>query len=77
MFNLTAILLSLMLATGCVQTKKDSLSLWNETAPAKQALISYIQTVTNPKSADFIPERERIGKRRKSPFKYAIIYTTR
>lgn len=29
--------------------------------PAKQALTDYVKNVTNPKSADFIPEKERVA----------------
>ena len=38
----------------------ESLSLWNET-PAKKAVIDYVNVVTNPKSAEFVPETERIA----------------
>jgi phosphoserine phosphatase len=38
----------------------ERLSLWNET-PAKKAIIDYINAVTNPKSAEFVPETERIA----------------
>jgi phosphoserine phosphatase len=38
----------------------EILSLWNETT-AKKAIIDYINAVTNPKSADFVPETERIA----------------
>ena len=38
----------------------EILSLWNET-PVKKAIIDYVNTITNPKSADFVPEAERIA----------------
>ena len=38
----------------------EILSLWNET-PAKKAIINYVNAVTNPESADFVPEAERIA----------------
>ena len=38
----------------------EILSLWNET-PAKEAIINYVNAVTNPESADFVPETERIA----------------
>lgn len=50
-----------LFSTGCTLAKKDQLSLWNDTAPAKAALVSYVQTVTNPKSPDFIPVENRIA----------------
>lgn len=49
------------LLTGCSQIKKDNLSLWNNEAPAKQALINYVEDVTNKKSANFIPVENRIA----------------
>ena len=53
---------SVLLLTGCThQLKKDNLSLWNNTAPAKQALVGYIKTVTDKKSPDFIPMENRIA----------------
>ncbi|MBR2550362.1 MAG: haloacid dehalogenase-like hydrolase [Clostridiales bacterium] len=39
----------------------DSLSLWTENAPAKKALITYMETVTDEGSADFIPVENRIA----------------
>ncbi len=38
----------------------EILSLWNET-PAKKAIVDYVNTITNPESADFVPETERIA----------------
>ena len=39
----------------------DPLSLWTENAPAKKALVSYIETVTDESSTDFIPVENRIA----------------
>ncbi len=39
----------------------DPLSLWTENAPAKKALITYMETVTDEGSADFIPVENRIA----------------
>lgn len=39
----------------------DPLSLWTENAPAKKALVSYIETVTDENSADYIPVENRIA----------------
>ncbi len=38
-----------------------SLSLWNDSAPAKTELINYVKAVTTEGSADFIPEEDRIA----------------
>ncbi len=59
-FNL--VLLTIILLTGCThQLKRKNLSLWNDTAPAKQALVSYMKMVTDKKSPDFIPLENRIA----------------
>lgn len=50
-----------LLGTGCNAVKKDRLPLWNDAAPAKKALVSYVETVTNKKSPDFIPVEDRIA----------------
>ena len=39
----------------------EMLSLWTEDAPAKQALISYMEAVTDESSPDFIPVENRIA----------------
>ncbi|MCB0805912.1 MAG: haloacid dehalogenase-like hydrolase [Bacteroidales bacterium] len=44
-------------ATG--QTETDPLPSWNE-GSAKQAIISFVKTTTDPNSKSFIPENERI-----------------
>ncbi len=50
---------------SCTSTKvassKDTLSLWNDDASAKTALIDYVESVTNKDSADFIPVEDRIA----------------
>ena len=62
MRKLPLILFVTVLLTGCAhQLKKDNLALWNDTAPAKQALVSYMQDITDPKSSDFIPVEDRIA----------------
>ncbi|MCC4767520.1 haloacid dehalogenase-like hydrolase [Methanosarcina sp. DH1] len=38
----------------------EILSLWNET-PAKKAILNYVNAITNPDNADFVPEAERIA----------------
>ena len=59
---ITAILIAFVfLCSSCSKsTGKNALSLWNDTAPAKKALIEYVKNVTNKKSPDFIPVEDRI-----------------
>ncbi|NEK34360.1 HAD family hydrolase [Rhizobium leguminosarum] len=45
-------------ASAVAQT--DALPSWNNTAP-KQAIISFVEKVTKPGSAEFVPEAERIA----------------
>ncbi len=40
---------------------EETLSLWNDGAPAKDALIAYLQDVTDPNSPDFIPSENRVA----------------
>ncbi len=40
---------------------EDAFSEWNADAPALQALIDYVEAVTDPDSPDFIPEEDRIA----------------
>ena len=40
---------------------KNPLSLWNDGAPSKTALIDYVKSVTDEKSPDFIPVKDRIA----------------
>lgn len=47
--------------TGCAHLKKDPLASWAEQAPAKEALVNYVETVTDPKSPDFIPVEHRVA----------------
>ena len=62
MKKLSFVLLTAVLLTACSHSfKKDCLSLWQDTAPAKQALINYVQTVTDKKSPDFIPVQNRVA----------------
>ncbi|PDT29604.1 haloacid dehalogenase [Rhizobium sp. L9] len=49
----------LFAATSAV-AQSDALPSWNDTA-AKQAIISFVEKVTKPVSADFVPEAERIA----------------
>ena len=47
-----------LLAPSCT---KDNLSLWNQEAPAKKALIEYVNSVCKKNSPDFIPVQNRIA----------------
>ena len=40
---------------------EETFSLWNADAPALNALIEYVEAVTDPVSPDFIPEADRIA----------------
>ncbi len=40
---------------------KESLDLWNESAPAKNTLVAYLKEITNSASKDFIPLKDRIA----------------
>ena len=40
---------------------EEAFSQWNPDAPALNALIDYVEAVTNPDSPDFIPEVDRIA----------------
>ena len=53
------IALAVVLLSGC--RTQEPLSLWNENAPAKNALSDYIRTVTDKGSPDFIPVENRIA----------------
>ena len=53
-----AIVLGVALLSGCVHRP---LSLWNDGAPAKTALVEYVRTVTKASSPDYIPPKERVA----------------
>ncbi|MBR6187299.1 MAG: hypothetical protein IKQ41_13700, partial [Clostridia bacterium] len=70
--SLLALVLSLMLVltmTGSILAKEtaaatefeDAFTQWNEDAPALNALIDYVEAVTDESSPDFIPEADRIA----------------
>ena len=48
-----------LVAAGCRTT--CPLSLWNDGAPAKKALIEYVAAVTDSRSPDFVPVQDRIA----------------
>ncbi|MBP5640193.1 MAG: haloacid dehalogenase-like hydrolase [Victivallales bacterium] len=52
------ILCGVVLLTGCVS---KPLALWNDTAPAKNALIEYVQDVTSKRSPNYIPVDRRVA----------------
>ena len=39
----------------------DPLSLWTQNAPAKEALVSYVTSVTDESNADYIPVEDRVA----------------
>ena len=61
---LVLVFLALALASCCgksAATLKNPLSLWNDDAASKTALMNYVKTVTDEKSPDFIPVKDRIA----------------
>ena len=48
-----------LVSAGCRTT--GPLSLWNDGAPAKKALIEYVAAVTDRRSPDFVPAKDRIA----------------
>ena len=55
---LFAVLL-IQIASGCMSGRP--LSLWNDGAPARNALVEYVNAVTDEDSADYIPVKSRIA----------------
>ena len=49
----------LLLVAGCATA--PGLSLWRDDAPAKKALLEYVETVTEKGSPDYIPPAERVA----------------
>ncbi|RFB84811.1 haloacid dehalogenase [Rhizobium leguminosarum bv. trifolii] len=49
-----------LFAAASAAAQTDALPSWNDTAP-KEAIISFVEKVTKPSSADFVPEAERIA----------------
>ncbi len=60
-FRFACIAAASLLGIGCASIQKDPLALWNNRAPAKQALVNYVEAVTAPRSPDFIPVENRIA----------------
>ena len=52
------IAVGIALHSGCA---RRPLSLWNEGAQAKTALVHYVKTVTKASSPDYIPPKERVA----------------
>ena len=44
-----------------VEENEDAFAQWNENAPALNALIDYVEAVTDESSPDYIPEEDRIA----------------
>ena len=55
-----ALILSAMPGLAFAEEYEDAFTQWNEEAPALNALIDYVDAVTDPSSPDFIPEADRI-----------------
>ncbi len=54
-------LLSVLTGFALAEESEDVFAQWNENAPALDALIDYVEAVTNESSPDFIPEADRIA----------------
>ena len=52
------VVIGLVILTGCASRP---LPLWNDSAPAKNALVTYIADVTTKGSADYIPVDKRVA----------------
>ena len=50
-----------MAEEATTEVTEDTFSQWNPDAPALNALIEYVEAVTDPDSEDFIPETDRIA----------------
>ena len=50
---------ALLALAGC--RTGDALSLWNDAAPAKAAIVDYVAAVTDTRSPDYIPPERRIA----------------
>jgi phosphoserine phosphatase len=52
----------LAICAGCTTTPKsvNPLPSWND-GPAKQAIVNFVQTTTDPGSTNFVPQEERIA----------------
>ena len=61
---LTAIMMALLLLFAVPVSAEEEEELfadWNKEAPALQALIEYVETVTDESSPDYIPPVDRIA----------------
>ena len=60
---LLSLMMLLMAVTGfaLAEEEEDVFAQWNEDAPALNALIDYVEAVTNENSPDYIPEVDRIA----------------
>jgi phosphoglycolate phosphatase-like HAD superfamily hydrolase len=58
--RLFCVLPAALLLAGCATESSDPLPSWNEGA-TRDGVIDFVQRVTDPGSADFVPEAERIA----------------
>ena len=69
MLPLAALAAACLLLSGCATpcgrpaaaSPDVALSAWNEGAPARSALVAYVEAVTDPDGPDFIPPERRIA----------------
>jgi len=63
MKHISFIIIAVFLFTACTQKEQkasDPLPSWNE-SPSKTAIINFVKTTTNPGSATFIPQKDRVA----------------
>lgn len=58
---ITILMILISICGGTVFASDADFELWNESAPALDALRSYVQTVTDDTSPNYIPEKDRIA----------------
>ena len=68
MLKKSAVVISIVMLSICVlflpsckQSKSFTFNEWNKDAPALKALVSYVETVTDKSSSDYIPPERRIA----------------
>ncbi len=57
-FVCLVVVMGAAMLSGCAHRP---LALWNESAPAKTALVNYVKSVTRKGSPDYIPKQERVA----------------
>ena len=61
LFVLSLALVCFLSTFVLAEKTENPFSEWNENAESLKTLVSYVESVTDPKSADFIPEADRVA----------------